>query len=149
MADLMNEPFAFRFDRELEPVLVGGELELSGWLVQREGQPIHGIRVVIRRGIFRTRSKSARRKRRRPEVAAAFPDLPDAWSSGFLFELRLGFGRSQLTFQVLDHERRWQTFHTTSVVCYPLTIVAGLPHTRQLLVTRMQRRLDRYRPAIP
>ena len=84
---------------------MGGELELTGWLVQREGKPIHGIRVVIRRGLSRTRSKSARRKRRRPEVAAAFPDLPDAWSSGFLFELRLGLGRSHLTFQVLDHER--------------------------------------------
>ena len=143
----MNEPFVFRFDQELEPIIFGGELELTGWLVQREGQPIHGIRVVIKRGIFRARSKSARRKRRRPEVAAAFPDLPGAWSSGFLFELRFGLGRSHLNFQVLDHEQRWQTFHTASVVCYPLTFLSRLPQTKLLLAAGLQRRFLR-RPSL-
>ena len=140
----MNDPFAFHFDQELEPIVFGGELDLTGWLVQREGLPIHGIRVVIRRRLFRERSRSARRKRRRPEVAAAFPDLPDAWSSGFLFELRLGLGRSRLTFQVLDHERRWQSFHTASIVCYPLNFLAPLPYTRRLFIGALQRRFVRH-----
>lgn len=142
----MTEPFVFGFDQELDPIIFGGELDLTGWLVQREGKPIHGIRVVMRRGVLRKRSKSARRKRRRPEVAAAFPNLPDAWSSGFLFELRLGLGRTGLAFQVLDHERRWQTFHTASVVCYPLNFLAALPHTKRLLVGGLRRRFAR-RPA--
>lgn len=139
----MNESFVFRFDQELEPIIFGGELNLTGWLVQLEGRPIHGIRVVIGRGIFRQRSKSARRKRRRPEVAAAFPHLPDAWSSGFLFELRLGLGRSGLTFQALDHEQRWQTFHTASVFCYPLGFLSRLPNTKRLLVAVLRRRFLR------
>ncbi len=136
----MSESFVFRFDQELKPVIFGGDLELSGWFVQREGKPIHGIRVVIRRDLLRSRSKSARRKRRRPEVAAAFPDLPDAWSSGFLFELRLGLGRNRLAFQVLDHEKRWQTFHTSAVVCYPLNFLRALPHTKRLVAVGLQRR---------
>lgn len=142
----MKEPFVFRFDQEIAPTLFGGEIDLTGWLVHREGEPIHGIRVVIRRG-FRARNQSARRKRRRPEVAAAFPGLPDAWASGFLFELRLGLGRNSLTFQVLDHERRWQTFHAASTVCYPFNFLAPLPQTRRLLLTGMRRRFAR-RPEI-
>lgn len=139
----MKEPFVFGFDQELEPIIFGGELRLTGWLVHREGKPIHGIRVIVRRGFLRVRSR-ARRKRRRPEVAAAFPDLPAAWSSGFLFELRLGLGRSRLAFQVLDHERRWQTFHTTAVVCFPLAFLAWLPNTRRLLIASLQRRFTRH-----
>ena len=136
----MKESFDFGFDQELDPIVFGGSLDLTGWLVEREGRPIHGIRVVIRRRFVRERSKSARRKRRRPEVAAAFPDLPDAWSSGFLFELRLGLGPNQLTFQVLDHERRWQTFHSVRVTCYPLRFLTPLPHTKHLLTAALRRR---------
>ena len=41
--------------------------------------------------------------------------------SGFLYELRLPLGRNYLTFQVLDHERTWRTFHSADhLVCSPL-----------------------------
>src|SRR3712207_8465048 len=54
------------------------------------------------------------RKRNRPDVAAAFPHLADAAASGFLIELRLGLGRSDVIFQVLDHERAWRTLDRKS-----------------------------------
>jgi hypothetical protein len=83
----------------MEP-LVFDELALSGWLLHRDGKPINGIRAIVKRKFARRKIVRARRKRRRRDVEAAFPRLPDAKISGFLFELRLPLGRNHLTFQV-------------------------------------------------
>ena len=106
-SDANNAPdvateYAFRFDHAIEPVVFGGELDVHGWLLHRDGKPINGIRALVKRRLGGERIVKGRRKRNRPDVAAAFPQLPDAGSSGFLVELRLGFGRSHVTFQVLD-----------------------------------------------
>src|SRR5262249_47303714 len=78
----------------------------------------------------------ARRKRERPEVAAAYPHLPEALASGFLLEIPLGLGRNNLTFQLRDHERIWRTFHSTSVVAVPLSSLTrlGLTNLRSFAV---------------
>src|SRR4030095_10707047 len=94
--------YAFRFDALPEPVTFSGQLKITGWLLHRQGLPVHGIRGIVR-GILGCRSIiRARRKRSRPLIAAAYPDLPGAGHSGFLLVLELPFGRSEITIQVQD-----------------------------------------------
>ena len=132
--------YAFRFDHAFDPVVFGGELDVHGWLLHREGKPINGIRALVKRRFGRERIVKGRRKRNRPDVAAAFPQLADAGSSGFLVELRLGFGRSEVKFQVLDHDRVWRTFATTTIAALPLKALAvsGLTSTRRFAVFYLQ-----------
>jgi glycosyltransferase involved in cell wall biosynthesis len=130
------QTYLFRFNTELESTLFGGEAELSGWLLHREGKPIHGIRAVTRGRVIK-----ARRKRSRPDVAAAFPQFPDAEFSGFLLELRLPFGRNRIEFQVLDHERKWRTFARASTFAVPFTRLRrlGLTNLRRFLIFYFRR----------
>ena len=134
-ADVAKD-YAFRFDHAIEAVVFGGELDVHGWLVHREGKPINGIRALVKRRFGREQIVKGRRKRNRPDVAAAFPHLPDALASGFLLELRLGLGRSHITFQVLDHARVWRTFARTSIAALPLKSLAlsGLTNTRRFAI---------------
>jgi GT2 family glycosyltransferase len=132
--------YVFRFDTPIEPIAFGGDVNLTGWLLHREGQPINGIRVLLKRRLSSRTIIPARRKRHRPEAEAAFPDLPEAKMSGFLFELQLPLGRNDLTFQVLDHERSWRTFHTAKISSVPLSFVArlGFPNLRQFLLSSLK-----------
>jgi len=129
------EDYIFRFDAPLEPVVFGGEAGLHGWLIHREGKPTYGIRAIVRRRFRKRQEFRARRKRNRPDVASAFPEIPEAMTSGFLVELRLGLGRSDITLQVLDHERVWRTFHSASVLAIPLLFATrlGLSNIRLFL----------------
>jgi GT2 family glycosyltransferase len=131
------QDYVFRFDTSIEPLVFGDELNLSGWLLHHGGKPINGIRVIVKRRLFGRKIVSARRKRRRPDAEAAFPDLPEAKMSGFLFELRLPLGRNHLVFQALDHERTWHTFHTAIISAIPLSIVArvGFPNLQNFLIS--------------
>lgn len=129
--------YAFRFDRLPERVTLSNQIEITGWLLHRRGLPIHGIRGVVR-GILRRRSIfRARRKRSRPLTAAAYPDLPEAGQSGFLLVLKLPIGRSEVTIQVQDHRKIWQTIFVTDVWAFPLTFLGrlGLPRVEQFLST--------------
>lgn len=118
--------FAFRLDQPDEPIVFGDQLELSGWLVDLGGKPINGIRATVHQRFRRRKLFKARRKRSRPDVAAAYPQLPDARSSGFLVELQLPFGRCTITLQVLDHERVWRTFYRRTVRAFPLSFLRRL-----------------------
>jgi GT2 family glycosyltransferase len=131
------QDYVFRFDTPIEPRNFGGELDLSGWLLHRGGRPINGLRAIVKRPLSSRILVPARRKRNRPDAEAAFPDLPEAKTSGFLFELRLPLGRNDLAFQVLDHERVWRTFHTAIVSSLPLSLVerAGFPNLRHFLIS--------------
>ena len=62
--------YAFRFDAPIEPVSFGGEADIHGWLLHREGKPVHGIRAVVKRQFFGRTVVRGRRKRSRPDVAA-------------------------------------------------------------------------------
>ena len=130
------DDYAFRFDSPIESVIFGGELDLAGWLVHLGGKPVHGIRAIVQRRFFRRKILRARRKRTRLEVAMAFPHLPHAESSGFLLELRLRLGRNRLTFQVLDHDQIWRTFHRGTVIAFPLDLLTwlGLTNIRRFLI---------------
>jgi glycosyltransferase involved in cell wall biosynthesis len=131
-----GEDYLFRFDAPIEPIVFGGEVALHGWLLHCEGKPTHGIRALVRRRFHKRQEFRARRKRNRPEVAAALPDTPGAAISGFLLELRLGLGRHNITFQVLDHDKVWRTFHSASAVAIPLSFAdrLGLSNLRLFLL---------------
>ncbi|MGH8093928.1 MAG: glycosyltransferase [Chthoniobacterales bacterium] len=141
MSDLSSE-YAFRFDAPIAPRFFGDELPISGWLIHRGGQPIQGIRAVVKRSFAREQIFRGRRKRSRPDVEAAFPDLPEAKASGFLIELRLSLGVNQLRLQLLDHTRVWRTFHSAAVTAFPLSLLAraGFSRVRQLVLSSLSRR---------
>ena len=119
---LLDE-YDVRFDQPIEPVVFGRALDIHGWLIHRQGKPIHGIRAIVKHRFSKPKIIRARRKRNRTEPAVTYPHLPDAMASGFLLELRLGLGRNELTFQVQDHERVWKTFHETGVFLFPSPIL--------------------------
>jgi hypothetical protein len=102
--------FAFGFDETIEPIALARAMQISGWLVDTGGQPIHGIREIMRMRLRPRWTKRARRKRNRPDVAAQFPEASDAQTSGFLVELPLRVGRNEIILRVQDRERRWRTF---------------------------------------
>ena len=113
------------------------QIKITGWLLHRRGLPIHGIRGIVR-GILRRRSIfRARRKRSRPLIAAAYPDLPEAGQSGFLLLLELPVGRSEITIQVQDHRKIWRTIFVTDIWAFPLTFLGriGLPRVERFLST--------------
>src|SRR6266403_206618 len=129
--------YAFRFDALPERVIFTGQIKITGWLLHRKGLSIHGIRGIVR-GILRRRSIfRARRKRSRPLIAAAYPDLPEAGQSGFLLPLELSFGRSEITIQVQDDRKIWRTIFVTDTWAFPLTFLdrMGLPRVERFLST--------------
>ena len=129
--------YAFRFDALPERVTFSNQIKITGWLLHRRGLPIHGIRGIVR-GILRGRSIfRARRKRSRPLIAAAYPDLPEAGQSGFLLLLELPIGRSEITIQVHDDRKIWRTIFVTDVWAFPLTFLGriGLPRVERFLST--------------
>ncbi len=143
--------YAFRFDAVPEQVTFRKQIKITGWLLHRRGLPIHGIRGVVR-GILRRQSIfRARRKRSRPLIAAAYPDLPEAGQSGFLLVLELPVGRSDITIQVQDHDKTWRTIFVAPVWAFPLTFIGriGLPRVQQFLVTYLAQLVGETRRKIP
>ena len=129
--------YAFRFDALPERVTFSNQIKITGWLLHRRGLPIHGIRGIVR-GILRGRSIfRARRKRSRPLIAAAYPDLPEAGQSGFLLLLELPIGRSEITIQVQDDRKIWRPIFVTDIWAFPLTFLGriGLPRVERFLST--------------
>src|SRR6266576_1906068 len=129
--------YAFRFDALPERVIFTGQIKITGWLLHRKGLPIHGIRGIVR-GILRRRSIfRARRKRSRPLIAAAYPDLPEAGQSGFLLVLELPVGPSEITIQVQDQEKIWRTIFVADIWAFLLTFFRwiGLTRVEQFFVS--------------
>src|SRR5947208_11463543 len=129
--------YAFRFDALPEQVTFSKQIKITGWLLHRRGLPIHGIRGIVR-GILRRRSIfRARRKRSRPLIAAAYPDLPEAGQSGFLLVLELPVGPSEITIQVQDQEKIWRTIFVADIWAFPLTFFRwiGLTRVEQFFVS--------------
>ena len=135
-----SEDFAFQFDAPFPSIAYDKYLSWSGWLVHRHGKPIHGLRAVVRRTLLGRRIIRARRKRERPDVATAFPNLTEAKTSGFLFELQLGLGTNYLTFQVQDQRHVWRTFCTTTIRAAPLNFLdlLGFRQSRSVLTRILQ-----------
>ena len=129
--------YAFRFDALPERVTFSKQIKITGWLLHRRGLPIHGIRGIVRGVLRRRLIFRARRKRSRPLIAAAYPDLPEAGQSGFLLVLELPVGASEVTIQVQDHDKVWRTIFVTHISAFPLTFIGriGLPRVEQFLAT--------------
>jgi GT2 family glycosyltransferase len=132
--------YLFRFDAPLESRIFGETCAVGGWLLERSGKPIHGIRTIVRSTFRRRETVPARRKRERRDVAGAFPDLPGARDSGFLLELGLGLGRNHLTLQVRGEDRVWRTFHTAVIWAWPLSFLKSLRlvHLHRVLISFLQ-----------
>jgi glycosyltransferase involved in cell wall biosynthesis len=128
--------YLFHFDAPLERISFNKQTKITGWLLHRQGLPTYGIRGIVRGGLRRRSIFKARRKRSRPLVAAAYPDFPEAADSGFLLELELPAGRSEVTIQVRDHEKAWQTILVTQIWAFPLAFLGriGLPRVEHILV---------------
>lgn len=137
-----EDEFAYGFDDPIDTVSYSRAVRISGWLVNIKAQPIHGIRLVARNGLWPRRVTRARRKRSRPDVALEFPDVPDARASGFLIETQLRSGRNQISIQVQDEQKRWRTFFSTAIKVLPLDLLekAGFPNVRDHLADKLQHR---------
>jgi glycosyltransferase involved in cell wall biosynthesis len=131
--------YAFHFDALPERINFSNQIKITGWLLHRRGLPIHGIRGIVRRILRRRSIFRARRKRSRPLIAAAYPDLPEAGQSGFLLELELPLGRSEITVQVQDDRKIWRTILVTDLWAFPVTFLGriGLPRVERLLVAHL------------
>ncbi len=143
------EEFAYRLDQPIPARLFGEKLQITGWLVHRAGQQIHGIRAVLKRPLRRSRIAKAKRKRTRTDAEAAFPDLPRARTSGFFLELQFSLGRQRLELQVQDDARVWRTFHVATVSALPLKGLArlGFPRVREQVLASLARSWTPKRPA--
>ena len=137
-----EDEFAYGFDDPIDTVSYSRAVRISGWLVNIKAQPIHGIRLIARNGLWPRRETRARRKRSRPDVALEFPDVPDARASGFLIETQLRSGRNQISIQVQDEQKRWRTFFSTAIKVLPLDLLekAGFPNVRDHLADKLQQR---------
>jgi GT2 family glycosyltransferase len=137
-----EDEFAYGFDDPIDTVSYSRIVRISGWLVNIEARPIHGMRLIARNGLWPRRATRARRKRSRPDVALEFPDVPDARASGFLIEAKLRSGRNQVSIQVQDEQKRWRTFFSTAIKVLPLDLLekAGFPNVRDHLADKLQHR---------
>ena len=79
--------YLFHLDALPDQISFSNRIEISGWLFHRDGKPVHGLRGVVKPTLRGERVYKARRKRARPAIGAAYPDLPEAAMSGFLLEL--------------------------------------------------------------
>src|SRR5262245_10101906 len=131
--------YLFHFDAPLERISFSKQTKITGWLFHRQGLPTYGIRGIVHRALRRRSIFKARRKRSRPLVAAAYPDFPEAAESGFLLELELPAGRSEVTIQVRNHEKAWQTILVTQIWAFPLGFLGrvGLPRVEHVLGTSL------------
>ncbi len=135
--------YSFHLDALPDRISFTSKIEITGWLFHREGVPIHGLRGVVKSALRGERVYKARRKRARPAIGAAYPDLPEAAVSGFLVEIgRLPLGPGSLQLQVKDHEKVWRTIFETRISTFSLDWLGrmGLPRLQEVLVARLRSR---------
>jgi len=137
-----NGDYVFHFDAPLKRISFNRHTKFTGWLLHRQGLPTYGIRGIVRGPFGRRYVFKARRKRSRPLIAAAYPNLPEAGESGFLLEVELPLGRSEITVQVRDHEKTWRTIFVTQLWAFPVTFLSriGLPRFEHVVVTALTER---------
>ncbi len=80
-------------------------LYVSGWCLDRTGQPIGGIRARLGSRIIAANFGLAR-----ADLAERFPDNPSASQSGFALACPLPKRAATIRFQLLDYEKQWRTF---------------------------------------
>jgi GT2 family glycosyltransferase len=143
--------YFFHLDARPERIRFSSRLELTGWLFHRQGAPIHGLRAVVRSRLRRDRIFLARRKRARPAIGAAYPDLPAAAMSGFLIEVEpLPFGTSTLKLEVKDESKKWRCIFQTRLTTYSFDQLkrARFTHVHRELVSRLKGRVHARAPEL-
>lgn len=139
--------YFFHLDALPDRASFSSRLEINGWLFHREGAPVHGLRVVAKKSALRgDRIFKARRKRLRPAIGAAYPDLPEAATSGFFIEIdRLPFGSSSLELQVKDEKKLWRTIFSTRINSLSLDWLGKLrlSGVQEALTRKLRARLAR------
>ncbi len=136
--------YFFHLDALPERISLGRKLEITGWLFHREGAPIHGLRGVVKGALGGERIYKARRKRARPAIGAAYPDLPEAAMSGFLLEIEhLPTGPATLELQVKDQAKTWRPIFTTGLKTFSFDWLdkIRLTNFQRTLVERLRTRL--------
>jgi len=137
--------YLFHLDALPPRVTFSKRLEITGWLLHREGKSIHGLRAVVKPSLRRQRIYKARRKRARPGIGVAYPSLPEAAMSGFLLEMDdLPFGRCELELEVKDHQKIWRPIFTTRLQTLPLDFLGRirLHQVQRLVVGKLSERFD-------
>jgi GT2 family glycosyltransferase len=135
--------YLFHLDAQPERISFSNRIEISGWLFHREGKEIHGLRGVVKPALRSERIYKARRKRARPAIGAAYPNLPEAAMSGFLLELEnFPAGSCGLELQVRNHRKNWRTIYRTAITAFPLDFLGRLrlPNVQDALVGRLRER---------
>ena len=136
--------YFFHLDALPERVSLSRKLEITGWLFHREGASIHGLRGVVKGALGGERIYKARRKRARPAIGAAYPDLPEAAMSGFLLEIEhLPTGPATLELQVKDQAKAWRPIFTTGLKTFSFDWLdkIRLTNFQRTLVERLRTRL--------
>jgi glycosyltransferase involved in cell wall biosynthesis len=136
--------YVFHLDTPPPRVSFGSRIEITGWLFHREGKPTHGLRGIVRSALRSPRTFKARRKHPRPVIGAAYPNSPEAATSGFILEIdRLPVGKSELELQVKDHEKNWRTIFATRINTVSLDWLSRmrLPRLHETLSARLRSRL--------
>jgi GT2 family glycosyltransferase len=143
--------YLFHFDAVPDRVTFSRRNEISGWLFHRQGKPILGLRGVVKSALRSERVYKGRRKRARPAIGAAYPNLPEAAISGFLLEIEdLPSGRCTLILQLKDHAKVWRTIYAKTITVFPLDFIGWLrlPNVQRVLVGRLRDRFVGKSPAL-
>jgi GT2 family glycosyltransferase len=137
--------YFFHLDSLPDRVLFTSRIELTGWLFHRRGASVHGLRAVVRSALSQ-RVFKARRKRSRPAIGAAYPNLPEAATSGFLVEIdQLPVGSSSLQLEVKDHRKTWRPIFSTRLISYSFDWLGniGFERAQSAIVQKLQGRFAR------
>lgn len=132
--------YFFHLDALPPAVSYSSSLELTGWLFHRRSAPIHGLRALVKSPLRPVRTFKARRKRARPALGAAYPNLPDAGMSGFLIEVDgLPLGPATLELEVRDAAKNWRTIFRDRITTLPLDWLARMrfPQLQDSIVRRL------------
>ena len=141
MEEDCRRDYLFHLDALPEPRIFTSRLELTGWLLHRNGKPIHGLRAMVQPRGRRARTYKGHRKRERPAIGATYPHLPEAAMSGFLVEIAsLPFGPFTFRLEVRDHDKVWRKLFETESAAFPLGFVrrSGFPTVERVLRTKLR-----------
>jgi GT2 family glycosyltransferase len=105
--------FAFWLEPRCDWSRLPQRQRIVGWCLPMHGAPIEAIRARVGRHQWLAKTGITR-----PEVRAAYPDLPGGLSSGFTLTIEPPLGRNLLFLEVLSNEK-WEPFFAHRI-CRPL-----------------------------
>ena len=107
----ISADLAFAFDLPKRWTTSRDVLLVKGWCFSRSGRQIAGVRARLGR-----KAKIARYGLRREDVAASFPEYPEAPHSGFTIELKVPAGTTKVQLETIEHGSDWKTFFEAELI---------------------------------